>query len=388
MGHHMNEFDLLELIGKGEGHHLEFKLEEENNRDFAKAIVSFANTDGGKILIGVDDNKTIVGVTDPDLLMQRIGNIAYNNCEPPITIIQETLEIEDKIIIIVNIPKGDQRPYRTNDGKYYVRSSNLCRDASREELLRIFQSSKSIFYDETSVNKAEISEFRFEDFKDFVQDYLTLEIEDEKELYNYAKNFHLLDQNHIPTITGILFFAKNPQKFLPQSRIICAAIEGDDIAIEPFDKKEINGTIPEMIEDIERFLKIHLQTKHKINAFEKEVFDEIPLTALREAIVNAIAHRDYTINSPIRIIIFSNRIEIRSPGTLPNTVTIDSIKIGGSHVLRNPTIYNMLIKYKMVTDLGSGVRRMIKLIKEHTGKEPLFEVQHNEFAVIIQRNKI
>ncbi len=382
----MNEFELKELINKGEGHHLEFKQEDENNNDFAKTIVSFANTDGGKILIGVKDDGTIAGVSNADLVMQRIGNIAYNNCEPPITIIQETITINDKTIIIVNVPKGTQRPYRTNNGKYYIRSSNVCRDASREELLRIFQSSKSMFFDETPVS-AGISEFNFESFKKFIKNYFILEIEDETDLSNYAKNFHLLDENQVPTITGILFFGNEPQKFLPQARIIAAAIKGTDIAIEPFDKKEINGTIPEMIEDIERFLKIHLQTRHKISGFDKESFEELPLTALREGIVNTIAHRDYTINAPIRILIFSDRIEIRSPGLLPNTVTIESIKVGGSHVLRNPTIYNMLVKYKMVTDLGSGVRRMIKLIKDHTGKEPILELQHNEFVVIIHRSK-
>lgn len=381
----MNNLELKELINKGEGHHLEFKEEDENNSDFAKVMVSFANTDGGKILIGVKDDGTIVGVSNSDLIMQKINNIAYNNCEPPITILQETAKIDNKTIIIVNVPKGTQRPYRTNDGKYYIRSANVCRNASREELLRIFQSSKSIFFDETPTN-AEISEFNFESFKKFISNYLMLEIEDKTDLLHYAKNFHLLDENQAPTITGILFFGDEPQKFLPQARIIAAAIKGNDIAIEPFDKKEISGTIPEMLEDTERFLKIHLQTKHKISGFEKEVFEELPLTALREGIVNAIAHRDYTINAPIRIFIFSDRIEIRSPGLLPNTVSIESIKVGGSHVLRNPTIYNMLVKYKMVTDLGSGVRRMIKLIKEHTGKEPILEIQHNEFVVTIQRS--
>lgn len=387
MGHYMNELELIDLIQKGEGHYLEFKLENEHNRDFAKAIVSFANTDGGKLIIGVSDKKEIIGVNNPDLLMQRIANIAYNNCEPPITILQETFKIDDKNIIIVHIPKGDQRPYRTNEGKYYVRSSNISRDASREELLRIFQSSKSIFYDEVSINKAQISDFKLEDFKHFIEEYLLTQVEKEENLLFYAKNFHLLDDHFIPTIAGILFFGKHPQKFLPQARVVCAAIKGDDISLEPYDKKEINGTIPVMIDDIERFLKIHLQIKHKIQNFEKEIYEEIPFTALREAVINAIAHRDYTISAPIRIIIFTNRVEIRSPGTLPNTVTIDSIKIGGSHVLRNPAIYNMLIKYKMVTDLGSGVKRMIELIKYHTGKEPILEEEYNEFKVIILRNK-
>lgn len=140
--------NIADLIQQGEGYHLEFKREDENNDDFAKTIVSFANTDGGKILIGVDDSGKIIGVSDVDKLMLRIDDIALNRCEPPISIFQESINIEGKNIVVVSVDKGNQRPYKTKSGQYYVRSSNRCRQATREELLRIFQSSKSLFYDE------------------------------------------------------------------------------------------------------------------------------------------------------------------------------------------------------------------------------------------------
>lgn len=381
----MNELELRELINKGEGFHLEFKEESVSNDSLKKTIVCFANSDGGKILIGISDDGTILGVTNPDRKMQDIENIAYNNCEPPITILQETATLDNKTIIIVNVPKGAQRPYRTNDGRHFIRSSNTCRDASREELLRIFQASESVYYDEIPVNRSKFSDLDLNLFKNFLKDYLQLEIEQESDFNYYLKNFHLITHNKIPTVTGILFFGKNPQYFLSQARIICATIKGEDISIEPFDRKEISSTIPKMIADCESFLKIHLTQKHKIQGFEKETIEEIPLTALREAIVNAIAHRDYTINQAIRILIFSDRVEIHSPGILPNTVTVDSMKVGGSHVLRNPTIYNLLIKFKMVTDLGSGVRRIIRLVKEHNGKEVILTPTQTEFILTIPR---
>ncbi|MGB9755833.1 MAG: RNA-binding domain-containing protein [Desulfurella sp.] len=381
----MNTIELLELISKGEGHHLEFKLEDKNNDDFAKTMVCFANTDGGKILVGVNDTGNIVGVSDVDKVMLRLDDIAMNRCDPPVTILQESVVVNDKVVVIVHIDKGSQRPYRTKSGQYYVRSSNRCRQATREELLRIFQSTESLFYDELPVHRGTIYDIDYALFKNFSLKYLDLNIENEDDIRYYLINFHLLTEKNIPTVTGILYFGKDPQKFLPESKIICVNINGTDIGDEYLEKKEILGTIPDIITNIEIFLKNNLKEIHKIKDFNTETEYEIPLTALREAVLNAIAHRDYTINAPIRILIFSDRVEIHSPGKLPNTVTVESMKVGGSHVLRNPTIYNLLVKMKMVTDLGSGVRRIIKIIKESLNKEPLLNETENEFIVIIPK---
>jgi len=382
----MNTIELLELINKGEGYHLEFKLEEENNEDFAKTIVCFANTDGGKILIGVDDTGNIIGVSDIDKVMLRMDDIALNRCEPPVIIFQESINFDGKNVVIVNVEKGKQRPYRTKSGHYYIRSSNRCRQATKEELLRLFQSTKSLFYDEIPINNAKLTDLDFSAFKFFLRTYLNIKTNNEEEIINYLCNFHLLEKESLtPTFTGIIFFAYNPQDFVSESRIVCANIEGIDISQTDLETKNLTGKISDLINNIEDFFKLVLSNKHKIKDFQPESEFEIPMTALREAIVNAIAHRDYTINAPIRVLIFTNRVEIHSPGRLPNTVTVESIKVGGSHVLRNPTIYNMLLKMKMVTDLGSGVRRIIKLVKEHLNEDVGFENTENEFVIKIPR---
>lgn len=385
----MNELEIKELIARGEGYHLEFKEENESNEDFAKTLVCFANTDGGKILVGIDNNGNTKGVSDIDKIMLRIDDVAINRCENPVSILQETVQIDDKTIVIVNVPKGSQRPYRTKSGNYYVRSSNRCRQASREELLIIFQASESLYYDELPVSRSGMSDLDINRFKIFLKDSLDVSVNNDDEIKNYLINFHLTAIDNIPTVTGILFFGEAPQKFLPEARIICAFINGNDLSIPPDDKKEITGTILQILEDTERFLKIYLKEKHQIKDFEPEITFEIPFESMREAVFNAIAHRDYTINAPVRIIIFSDRIEVHSPGKLPNTVTIDSIKVGGSHVLRNPSIYNILVKMGKVTDLGSGVRRIIKLIQEHIKKDVDFKETDSEFILIIpKRNQL
>ncbi|NLJ48293.1 MAG: transcriptional regulator [Candidatus Atribacteria bacterium] len=380
----MNELELQERILKGEGLHTEFKVSFTNNEEFAKSITSFANTDGGEILVGINNNGEIVGVENIDELLRKIDDVAYNRCEPPVTIVQETLSIENKIILIVKIPKGDQRPYRTSSGVYYIRSANRTRQASREELLRLFQAAGSLYFDENEIQRASTKDINMDYAKKFLENYFKLSVNDES-LIRYLINIKALSNNEKPTFTGILFFGENPQYYIPYGRIITAYIKGDDISIPPSDRKDHQGKIPEILEDTMRFFKAYIKEKHTIRDLESENYPEIEDFVLREALVNSIAHRDYTINAPVRILIYDNRIEFHTPGLLPNTVTIESMKIGGAHVLRNPTIYNLLGKIGLVTDVGSGIKRIIESVKKTVGRDVSLNVVGNEFILTIPR---
>lgn len=380
----MNELELKERILRGEDLHTEFKEFFSDNEDIAKSIVCFANTDGGQLVVGVDDNGEIVGVENIDELLRRIDDVAYNRCEPPVTIVQETLSIENRTVLIINVPKGDQRPYRTASGLYYIRSANRCRQASRQELLRLFQATESIFYDEIEISRASLKDIDTDYAKKFLERYFDLKAEDE-DLIRYLINLKALSNNEKPTLAGILFLGENPQYYIPNGRITGAYVEGDDISIPPSDKKSFEGRIHQILEDCMRFLKVYVKEKHIITGLEPENYPSIEDFVLREALVNAVAHRDYTINAPIRILIFNDRIEFHTPGKLPNTVTIENMKIGGAHVLRNPTIYNLLGKMGLVTDVGSGIKRIIESVKKTVGKDVKLEVTDSEFILTIPR---
>jgi len=381
----MNEFELKDRILKGEDLHTEFKESFTDNEDIAKSIVCFANTDGGQLVVGVNDNGEIVGVENLDELLRRIDDVSYNRCEPPITIVQETLSIENRSVLIINVPKGDQRPYRTASGVHYIRSANRCRQASREELLRLFQAAESIYYDEIEILRASLKDIDTDYAKKFLEKYFNLKVEDEN-LIRYLMNIKALSNNEKPTLSGILFFGENPQFYLPTSNIIAAYIDGNDLSIPPSDKKEFEGKVSQILEDSLRFLRIYVKEKHIIRGLEDERHYEIEGYVLREAIVNAVAHRDYTISAPIRIFIFNDRIEFHTPGKLPNTVSIESVKIGGAHVLRNPTIYNLLGKMGLVTDIGSGIKRIIESVKKTVGRDVKLEIIDSEFILTIPRD--
>jgi len=382
----MNEFELKERIIKGEDLHTEFKEFLIDNENIAKSIVCFANTDGGQVIVGVNKNGDIVGVKDLDVLIRRIDDIAHNRCEPPITVIPETLSIDNKTVLVINIPKGDQRPYRTASGLYYIRSANHCHQASREELLRLFQATESIYYDEIEISNSSLKDIDMDYAKKFLERYFNLDVGNEN-LIRYLVNIKALSKKERPTLAGLIFFGERPQYFVPHPRITAAYMEGDDLSISPSDKKNFEGKVPEVLESCMRFLKIYIKEKHIIRALESEKYPEIEDFVLREALVNSIAHRDYTISAPIRILIFPNKVEFHTPGKLPNSVTIESMKIGGAHVLRNPTIYNLLEKMGLVTDVGSGIRRIIESVKRTVGREVLLEVLDNEFVLAIPRKE-
>ena len=377
----MDVDELFERIRKGEDLHTEFKERCPDNEDLSREIVAFANTDGGQIIIGVGDDGNIVGVEDVDMVLKRVDDVAYNRCEPPVTVVPETVSVDGKKLVVVNVPKGKQRPYRTSSGRFYVRSGSRVRQASREELLRLFQAAESIFYDETEVARASLQDIDCRYFKEFMEMAYGWK-PNESQILNYLKNLRAITENKKPTLSGLLFFGKHPQFHVPYAKITAAYIPGDDISVPPADKKDFEGKIPEMLEKFMDYMRICLRIEHRINALEPELHPEIPEVAIREAIVNAVAHRDYTIASPIRVLIFRDRVEFRSPGKLPNTVTTESIKIGGAHVLRNPHIYNLLSKIGLAT----GVMRIIRLVKEHNGKDVELKETKTEFILTIPRD--
>jgi len=379
----MDAIELSERIKKGENIRTEFKENLPDNEALARSIVCFANADGGQLIIGVDNSGSIAGIQNLDEAMRIIDDVAFNRCEPAISILQETVEIDDKCILVISVPKGEQRPYRTRSGFYYIRSGNRCRQASWDEVRRLYQVSESIFYDESPVNRASIVNLDLYYFMDFLEKYLDISPE-EGLVEVYLKNLRIITDDKKPTLAGLLFFGRNPQQFIYHSKIIAAYISGTDIAIPPYDKKDLEGRIPDILDNAVRYLKLYLREEHIIKGIESELYPELHEVVLREAVVNAIAHRDYTISASIRILIFDDRVEIRTPGKLPNTVTIDYMKMG-CHVLRNPTIYNLLYKTGVVTDTGSGIRRIIKLTKQSTGKEVSLKVTDGEFVLTLPR---
>ncbi|MEK7728672.1 MAG: ATP-binding protein [candidate division KSB1 bacterium] len=183
----------------------------------------------------------------------------------------------------------------------------------------------------------------------------------------------------LPTCGGMLFFGRDPQAWLPHSQIRVARFQGTTTT-HFVDRADLNGTLPEMIEAAEQFVRRNTRTAAKVVGFRRREVAEYPFEAIREAICNAVCHRDYQLaGAEIRIMIFSDRLEINSPGGLPLGVNLANL--ARTHVLRNPVLANFLYASFYIEKWGTGIARMKSLMSEHGLAEPKFEDLGDFFAV-------
>jgi ATP-dependent DNA helicase RecG len=171
---------------------------------------------------------------------------------------------------------------------------------------------------------------------------------------------------------------------LNSSHVVVGALDGPDIGGDFIDRKDLTGDLFEIVEQIDRFLRLYLRTGHEIVDFEPEKREEIPFAALREAVVNALVHRDYTVQGPVRIFVLSNRVEIRSPGSPPNSVDADAMR-AGIHVPRNPHIYSRVAAAQLATRAGTGIARISRLLRQHSGQRLGIQVSEAQVVLILPR---
>lgn len=381
--------EVKNIIQNGENFYIEFKEEEIKAKDLAEEIVAFSNSEGGIILIGVDDEGNIKGIKNSKL-EETVMNICRNNCIPNVIPSYESIEVDGKTIAIITIPKGLNKPYYTSDHKYYIRVGTTKRIASKEELLRLFETSGSLHFDISPVEGTSINDLNIDIIRDYFMKYNTFDLfeESKESVERILLNADILkeyDGKKVCTVGGLLVFGKNPEKYLPQNGVSFAHFNGNEITDELIDKKIITGRIQDVAEQLMVVIKNNMLTPSVINGLKREEREEYPMIVMREAIVNSLVHRNYSISgSKIRVLMYNDRIEFRSPGRLPNTVTIEKMKIGVSYA-RNPFLVKYMENMRYIDQLGRGIPMILKKMKELGAREPLLMEQGEEFILTIYR---
>jgi len=349
----------------------------------AKEMVSFANSHGGVILIGVGDDGSIRGIEPNRSLDEWVSNIARNNVQPPVQVKTEAHTIEGKTIVEVRIEKGRDRPYQDNSGRFYVRVGSTNRMASLPELMRLFQEGGFYHFDKTEVEDADPRSLARYALSEYFQPYeIAFDELDSEEQITLLKNTDILGPGGHPTIAGLMIFGAQPQRYLYNASISYAHYNGEYPDGELIDRQTHEGTLPRQVESAVLSLRNNLRIGSTIIGTKRVEHPHYPEKVFREIIVNACMHRNYSISgSRIRILQFSNRIEFVSPGKLPNTVTPEKLSSGVSFAV-NPIIVKFMENLRFSDKIGRGLP-MVWREAQKLGKEVRFEEIGEEFRVTL-----
>lgn len=355
----MDTSELLELIEKGEDSQTQFKERFESIDALAAEICAFSNSNGGNIIVGVSDDGEIIGPKKENIkkLNEWVSSTCSQKIDPQVNVTTQNIKYQDKIVIVISVPMGSNKFYMANGKDIWVKIGADKRRAKREEIQRLLQSSGHLYADEMPVE-------------------------------NLMSNLKLMGDDKL-TLAGLLVFGKKPEEKRPQFVIKAVLFPGNSPAVSEYkDSRDISGNIPKIFEAGRSFLINNLRWVQKDQHFNTTGILEIPQIALEEALINAIVHRNYFISSNIRIFIFDNRVEIINPGVLPNTVNVESIKMG-IHIERNPILVSLLkdlegIPYR---GIGTGIQRIMHECKNAGITVDFIEEKENEqFKVIFHRN--
>jgi ATP-dependent DNA helicase RecG len=406
----MLKTELLEIIANGENSGVEFKRDDIRPEQLAKEVVAMANFQGGKLLLGVENDGTVSGIQRPNL-EEWVMNVMQDKIHPLILPFYEEIKLdEEKSIAVISFPQGISKPYVVRDrGKeeIYIRVGSTSRLATREQQMRLFELGGMLHTEVMPVPRTDMScldEVRLNNYlKDILRDP---DIPNSTEAWQARLlGLSFLTEaagNICCTIAGLVLFGKSPRRYLKQAGLRVMAFKGQD--------KEYQAALDEILDGpmvgrwdmddsgktlvdggiIERFMDaigpfISQEAGEIDEGLRRETQWFYPLEAVREALINALAHRDWTRFVEIEVGSYADRFEVISPGALPNSMTIDKMK-AGQRSPRNTLIMEVLRDYGYVDFRGMGVRtKIVPLTRALTGKEPEFVVTDDYLKTTLYR---
>lgn len=383
----METLELLNIINTGETSRVQFKELLDNQDSIAAEMIAMSNSKGGVILFGIKDKTgDIVGLDYQQLqsIGNRLATIATELVKPQIFITTEVVHFDEPSlnVLVVYIEEGIAKPYKDKNGTIWVKQGGDKRKLiDNNEQIRLFQQSGIVYVDEMIIPNTSIDDIDKPKVDSYLRKIHDSEIEISDELL--YRNLNILKNDRL-TLGGLLFFSKMPQRYRPAFCIKAVSFFGNDISGTDYrGSLDIIGTIPEMFEQGMGFFNTYLYQTQQDQNFNSVGILEISEIALEELLQNALTHRDYSKNSSIKILIFDDRVEIVSPGALPNSLTIENIKMGNA-VVRNNLVVSYSSKLMKYRGLGSGITRAMR---GQPNIELINDAEGEQFIVIIPREK-
>jgi len=390
----MEWLDIRKHIEAGEDLHTELKRGVGDLKEIGKAICAFANTEGGVIILGVDDGGAIVGVKeDAEKVQERLTGFLQSGCSSPVSArCGYGQDPSGRGVHWIEVAR--QRGYEPlrYSGRVWVRRERSSVEPLPTELQELYNSFGYILTEERAIEAGGMADIDLAAFRTYLH-RLGLEMEaepqpaTEDDLRNRGVLTEIGGALH-PTLYGVLAFGKEPQRF-PQTAsfwVECVAYAGQDRASEVLLVGEGKGRLDEQVQRVMGWIRA-LGRRETYDGLVRTDRPLVPEMALREAVVNAVVHRDYAITgSKVLLEVFSNRVDVTSPGTLPNHMTVESVRSGGHPRSRNELMANDMLVMGVMEQRGRGWPVMRKAMQEFNGTEAeLFQDEGGKFVRVTLR---
>lgn len=381
----MNLSELQAIINRGEDGQHQFKADITNINALATEMVAFSNSRGGILLIGVHDDGQFSGLSRDDMnrLNQLVSNAASQSVRPPINPTTQNIETGAGLVMGIEVAKGISKPYMDNNGLIWVKNgADKRKVTAREEIQRMYQAAGLVHGDEIPVKGLGLKALDKDYFDTFLQKHFNTSLDElDIPLNTLLENMNLM-RDGVFNIAGALLFTKQSTFHLPTCIVKAVVFPGTDTNTTTYlDSQDIDGKMLNVFRESLSFVTRnlhHVQAGQSVNSLGEL---EIPLIVFEELITNALLHRDYFVSSTIRLLIFKDRIEIISPGHLPNNLTIEKIKLGNSNI-RNPILVSFASRILPYRGLGSGIMRALNAYPDIDFMD---DRDNNLFKAIIKR---
>ncbi|NGZ07336.1 MAG: transcriptional regulator [Magnetococcales bacterium] len=385
---------LRELLCDLENDRVERTISTQKTDKFAQAVCAFANDFSnhrlpGYLIIGTDDHGKLAGLTVTDLLLQTLGGLRSDGNILPIPALSVArFEFDDGHVAVVEVQPSDLPPVRYN-GQVWLRVGPRKAIASEQEerILMERRIANSRSFDATPVSDAGMNDLSLALFEAYRHEVIDREIIDtnHRPMEDQLASLRFFNNRiKLPTVVGILMFGKNPRYFLPGAYVQFLRLPGTTLTEIPDNQAEISGDLLTVLRELDARLKSNIQTGMEPTSTlrERYIYD-YPQIAVRELLLNAIMHRDYQSNTPVRFYWFSDRIEIQSPGGLYGEVTPQTLTQINSY--RNPVVAECMKSLGYVNRFGYGIQRAQKLLQDNGNPPPEFQMDDRVFLVTIRR---
>ncbi len=404
----MLKTELQEIIANGENSGVEFKRDDIRPEQLAKEVVALVNFQGGKVILGVDDDGAIAGITRPDA-EEWVMNVIAEKVHPAILPFYEEIQVNSGIrVAVLTFPQGNSKPYvrrHNNAEEVFIRVGSTSRLATREQQMRLYEIGGMLHTEALPVSRTTSGVLDRVRIENYLTDVLRdPDIpEDDQEWEHRLVNLGLLTAPQgMATVAGLVLFGKQPRQHLRQAGIrvfvfdsiekeyqakLDRILDAPLVARLDFSEGERrivdNGLVEKLLDAVGPFI---LQEPAEVNeGLRRDKRYAFPVEAIREVLINALVHRDWTRFVDIEIGIYSDRLEIISPGGLQNSMTVEKM-VAGQRYTRNTTIMEIMRDYGYVDFRGMGIRtKVIPLMKRRNNSEPIFEATEDYLKTILYR---